>query len=74
MEITLFMVTNYYCYMSWQFTMSGHTQLQGNAIMITSTISVVLFTNLVRVLPPVILFMSNNKIVIKIFFFFFFFL
>ncbi|PON96658.1 Na+/H+ exchanger [Trema orientale] len=30
-----------------QFTMSGHTQLQGNAIMITSTISVVLFTNLV---------------------------
>ncbi|XP_024032047.1 sodium/hydrogen exchanger 3 [Morus notabilis] len=30
-----------------QFTRSGHTQLQDNAIMITSTISVVLLTNLV---------------------------
>lgn len=32
-----------------QFTRSGHTQLQGNAIMITSTITVVLLTNIVRV-------------------------
>lgn len=30
-----------------QFTSSGHTQLQDNAVIITSTISVVLFTNLV---------------------------
>ncbi|GMY16500.1 sodium/hydrogen exchanger 2-like [Fagus crenata] len=30
-----------------QFTRSGHTQLQGNAIMITSTITVVLFTTVV---------------------------
>ncbi|KAJ9171880.1 hypothetical protein P3X46_015184 [Hevea brasiliensis] len=44
-----------------QFTNSGHTQLPGNAIMITSTISVVLFStvvfglatkNLIRVLLP----------------------
>uniref|UniRef100_F6HQ20 Cation/H+ exchanger transmembrane domain-containing protein n=1 Tax=Vitis vinifera TaxID=29760 RepID=F6HQ20_VITVI len=30
-----------------QFTMSGHTQLRGNAIMITSTITIVLFSTLV---------------------------
>ncbi|TYK18258.1 sodium/hydrogen exchanger 2-like [Cucumis melo var. makuwa] len=30
-----------------QFTRSGHTQLQGNAIMITSTITIVLVTNVV---------------------------
>ncbi|KAG7968676.1 hypothetical protein I3843_08G165900 [Carya illinoinensis] len=30
-----------------QFTMSGHTQLRGNAIMITSTITVVLFSTVV---------------------------
>ncbi|XP_022150190.1 sodium/hydrogen exchanger 2-like [Momordica charantia] len=30
-----------------QFANSGHTQLQGNAIMITSTITIVLFTNVV---------------------------
>eukprot|EP00262_Sarcandra_glabra_P002628 TRINITY_DN13031_c0_g1_i1.p1 TRINITY_DN13031_c0_g1~~TRINITY_DN13031_c0_g1_i1.p1 ORF type:complete len:548 (+),score=48.85 TRINITY_DN13031_c0_g1_i1:364-2007(+) len=30
-----------------QFTRSGHTQLQGNAIMITSTITVVLFSTMV---------------------------
>ncbi|KAL1331607.1 hypothetical protein AAHE18_12G198300 [Arachis hypogaea] len=30
-----------------KFTRKGHTQLQGNAIMITSTITVVLFTNVV---------------------------
>ncbi|XP_019429137.1 PREDICTED: sodium/hydrogen exchanger 2-like isoform X2 [Lupinus angustifolius] len=30
-----------------QFTTSGHTQVQGNAIMITSTITVVLLTNVV---------------------------
>ncbi|XP_057965163.1 sodium/hydrogen exchanger 1-like [Malania oleifera] len=30
-----------------QFTSSGHTQLRGNAIMITSTITVVLFSNVV---------------------------
>ncbi|KAH7517132.1 sodium/hydrogen exchanger 2 [Ziziphus jujuba] len=30
-----------------QFTMSGHTQLPGNAVMITSTITVVLFTTVV---------------------------
>lgn len=31
-----------------QFTRSGHTQLTGNAIMITSTITVVLFSTVVR--------------------------
>lgn len=31
-----------------QFTRSGHTQLHLNAIMITSTISVVLFSTVVR--------------------------
>lgn len=31
-----------------QFTRSGHTQLLGNAIMITSTISVVLFSTMVK--------------------------
>ncbi|BBH10367.1 sodium hydrogen exchanger 2, partial [Prunus dulcis] len=31
------------------FTMSGHTQRRGNAVMITSTITVVLFTNVVVV-------------------------
>lgn len=31
-----------------QFTRSGHTQLRGNAIMITSTITVVLFSTVVR--------------------------
>ncbi|GAV79081.1 Na_H_Exchanger domain-containing protein [Cephalotus follicularis] len=30
-----------------QFTRSGHTQLRGNAIMITSTITIVLFSNVV---------------------------
>lgn len=34
--------------MPMQFTMSGHTQLRGNAIMITSTITIVLFSTLVR--------------------------
>lgn len=33
-----------------QFTSLGHTELHGNAIMITSTISVVLFSNVVRCL------------------------
>ncbi|KAG6646145.1 hypothetical protein CIPAW_08G173900 [Carya illinoinensis] len=35
-----------------QFTMSGHTQLRGNAIMITSTITVVLFSTVVGCLLP----------------------
>ncbi|KAK7837501.1 sodium/hydrogen exchanger 2 [Quercus suber] len=35
-----------------QFASSGHTQLPGNAIMITSTITVVLFTTVVRDLIP----------------------
>jgi uncharacterized membrane protein len=35
-----------------QFTRSGHTQLQENAIMITSTITVVLFSTVVRDLIP----------------------
>ncbi|KAF5453916.1 hypothetical protein F2P56_023628 [Juglans regia] len=34
-----------------QFTRSGHTQLRENAIMITSTITVVLFSTVVRHLP-----------------------
>lgn len=34
-----------------QFTRSGHTQLRANAIMITSTITVVLFSTVVRHLP-----------------------
>nr|AJE75847.1 Na+/H+ antiporter protein [Salsola ferganica] len=42
-----------------QFTRSGHTQLRGNAIMITSTISVVLFSTMVFGLltKPLILFL-----------------
>jgi len=36
-----------FIYLFMQFTRSGHTQLQGNAIMITSTISVVLFSTVV---------------------------
>nr|ADK62565.1 Na+/H+ antiporter [Halostachys caspica] len=42
-----------------QFTMSGHTQLRGNAIMITSTITVVLFSTMVFGLltKPLILFL-----------------
>ena len=35
-----------------QFASSGHTQLPGNAIMITSTITIVLFTTVVRDLIP----------------------
>ncbi|XWS58491.1 hypothetical protein CRYUN_Cryun08bG0038800 [Craigia yunnanensis] len=35
-----------------QFTRAGHTQLLGNAIMITSTITVVLFSTVVRCLLP----------------------
>ncbi|KAE9611519.1 hypothetical protein Lal_00011921 [Lupinus albus] len=44
-----------------KFTTSGHTQLQGNAIMITSTIIVVLLTNVVGGLltKPLIRFMLN---------------
>lgn len=38
-----------FCVTMWmQFTKSGHTQLPGNAFMITSTISVVLFSTVVR--------------------------
>lgn len=33
-----------------QFTSLGHTELHGNAMMITSTISVVLFSNVVKCL------------------------
>nr|AHY19032.1 Na+/H+ antiporter [Atriplex halimus] len=42
-----------------QFTRSGHTQLRGNAIMITSTISVVLFSTMVFGLltKPLIMFL-----------------
>ncbi|KAK4773727.1 hypothetical protein SAY87_028746 [Trapa incisa] len=42
-----------------QFTRSGHTQLMGNAIMITSTISVVLFSTMVfgLITKPLISFM-----------------
>lgn len=35
-----------------QFTRGGHTQLRGNAIMITSTITIVLFSTVVRCLLP----------------------
>ena len=35
-------------YSSLQFTSLGHTQLRGNAMMITSTITVVLFSTVVR--------------------------
>ncbi|RRT77850.1 hypothetical protein BHE74_00012350 [Ensete ventricosum] len=34
-----------------QFTRSGHTQQRGNAFMITSTITVVLFSTMVRYVP-----------------------
>lgn len=39
-----------------QFTRLGHTQQRGNAIMITSTITVVLFTTVVRYLIPIYFF------------------
>lgn len=39
-------------YLPMQFTMSGHTQLRGNAIMITSTITIVLFSTMVRNFTP----------------------
>ncbi|XP_077219323.1 sodium/hydrogen exchanger 1-like isoform X2 [Tasmannia lanceolata] len=48
-----------------QFTRSGHTQLRGNAIMITSTISVVLFSNVVFGLmtkPLVRLLLPSNAV------------
>ncbi|KAJ6319783.1 hypothetical protein OIU78_015235 [Salix suchowensis] len=46
-----------------QFTRSGHTQLQGNAIMITSTITVVLFSTVVFGLltKPLISFLLPRK-------------
>lgn len=44
-------------YFIWmQFTRSGHTQLRANAIMITSTISVVLVSTVVRTPPPYVLY------------------
>lgn len=46
-----------------KFTRSGHTQLRGNAFMITSTISVVLFSTVVFGLltKPLILFLRPNS-------------
>ncbi|MCH95933.1 sodium/hydrogen exchanger 2-like, partial [Trifolium medium] len=41
-----------------QFTRSGHTQLRSNAIMITSTITVVLFSTVVELDP-----IQNSKMV-----------
>lgn len=42
-----------------QFASGGHTQLRGNAIMITSTISVVLFSTVVRCLMPLQLYATH---------------
>jgi hypothetical protein len=49
-----------------QFTASGHTEVRVNAIMITSTVIVVLVSTMVRLLCFIIIFINVHVLVLHI--------